>query len=516
MSAKVILERDAAAFRQSRGNLLAGFTVAAAVGWRNAFRSGYLRPWASYWRELEESADFTLAAIVPKRRAGVAARDWTVLTTEDTPAAHLQKEALLHFYSNICVRDAIELDQEGGTSQLVQDVADAIFQKYAVHEIIWKADGADLTAELTRCPLEFLANRNGYMTYAGPNGAALNGPRLQPGEWLVSTSRQCLSFPLANAAIFKSFSLQDWLNYNRAYAEPHVWGTTAASYDSSEWTDAENAIAAIGTGARTLLSQGGTLDTLNLSPDGAAVFQPLYDLCTKAQVILVMGSDLSTLSAKDATGASLQNSDKEILVLSDLAHINDNLNRKLDLHVLRLVFGPQVQPLAKFAILPPVAKDVKGIMEKQTHLRDLGVPVSIKQVADELDHSLPSDGEDLIDAPPAAKAPAATVDPLANAEPATALEPAAPEPFTLAHDAMKEDIAAVVESLRRALSAKDEALLPMLAAIDQPALAAATLRSGSLASELLGVLGETLFTALNVPQVLNETITAEQQRASNP
>ncbi len=408
-------------FRYARPNPVANFSVANVVQWRTLFRRGFLRQWSLFWHELEESADMRLAAIVPKRRAGVAKADFEIVCKEDSAEANLHREALEHFYSNLCVRDAIELDREGDVRQLLRDVADGVFTKYTAHEIVWRARGADLAAELIRCPLEFLQNRGGCMTWAGPYGAVIDGPRLMPGEWLITTHEQCLSFPLAQCYVFKSFSLTDWLNYNQGYSEPTIYGNTPAAYNSAEWKDAEAALGAIGTGVRALFGQGVTLNTLELGDQGAGIFKPLYDLADQHQIVLVMGSDLSTMAKHNATGASLQQDDKDILVVSDLTHVSSALHRGLDRHVIRLVFGEGVQPLAEFRLKPPVQKDVKGIMEKQKHLREIGVPQSIQQVAEELDHALPTEGDELID-PPAPPVPA-VIAPAANAIPAAEIAP---------------------------------------------------------------------------------------------
>jgi phage gp29-like protein len=478
-------------FRASRYNPVEGFTPQSAVAWRGNFRRGYLRPWSLFWRELEEGADMRLAAIVPKRRAGAAVRDWDIIVKQDTPEAHLHKEALQHFYTNIITRDAVELNREGGIKQLINDVADVVFLRYAAHEIVWKPRGADLTAELIRCPLEFLQNRSGAMAWAGVHGGLTNGPVLQPSDWLVSTHNGCLSMPLAVAWIYKQFSLKDWLNYNQGYAEPHIWGVTEASMDSKEWTQAEEAIQAIGTGARSLFAKGASIEALTLGTDGAGIFKPLYDLCDANQIVLVMGNDLSTLAAKDAVGASLQADDKDILVMSDLDVVSENLQRGLDRYVIRYVFGDNVKPLAEFRLLPPVRKDVKGIIEKQTHLRTMGIPISMTQAAEELDHSLPGDGEELISA--------ATAPPTAPAEKPVAMEnaeaPSVARIDTARREAVRADLLPLIQAIETALQDLSGAPLEL----DWTAIIDATLTNGgNLESALMRNAAEGFFTGLGM------------------
>ena len=393
----MILDPDALslAWKQSRGNPLLGFTPQQLTGWMTQWNKGQLRPFALYYRALEEGADLTISAVAPKRRAGVASRPWVIQTLDDSAEAKLHQEALSYFYDNVTIKDAVDQNREGGVKMLLRNMAQAMFLRYDAHEIVWEPHGPDLTATLWHCPLEMLENRRGMMRFAGPFGL-MGQEECRPGEWLIARSDLCLAQPLSLAAVFTSYTYKDWLNYNMGYSEPQPYATTTAGPGTKEFEHAADTMAKWGPGMRALFGAGVTVDSLSLGTDGAAIYEPMVDKMDRAKILLIMGSDLSTLSQANHAGASLQGNDKEILILDDLEAVSEAANIGIDRHVIAAVFGPGVKPRAKFALVAPVTKDVKGIVEKQKHLREMGVPQSIGQVAEELDHELPGDGEELI------------------------------------------------------------------------------------------------------------------------
>lgn len=363
-------------------NPLAGLSPTALVAALNNRDAGWLRDFALLYLKLEET-DLLLSGLCAKRRSAAARLPWEITINEgfeDDPEAARQQEALNFLYTNLQHRDALDLDHEGGIGSLIEHMMLSVFLGYDVHELIWQPQGADLTVEAVHAHLALFEQTTGRLKYAGPM-ATLGTVPLNRGEWLKARG-QGIGVALAIAAMYKNLTWKDWLAFNEMCSQHAIHGKTSASFKSEQWDDFADALASYGSDFAFLTGPTDAVEFPSANVNGNQSFAPLHEALERTQARIVMGSDLSTLSRREGTGASLQGDDKHMLLEDDARRMSEALNAGIDRIALEYLFGTGTQPLAAFRLIPPMQQDDKLEMEKDRHLRDMGVVVTTASLAD--------------------------------------------------------------------------------------------------------------------------------------
>lgn len=382
MKRRYTTDKTALEWKWARFNPIAAIDPQRLVQALDSFDQGWLRDFALIYHKQEET-DALLAAACPKRRGAAARLPWEIAISEgfqDDPEAKLQQEFLNAIYSNLVHRDAIDLDYEEGIGGLVDAVLMAQWLKKDVHELVWTARGADLSLEAWHVHLALFENTSGRLRYT-PQLGTLGTVELRKGEWMVA-SGYGIGQSLSIASMFKSLGLKDWIAYNELVTQFGLHGKTSAAKDSAEWTAFKNALEDFGPDWAVITGMDASTEVVLVAKTPDVTFGLLHEKMEAAQARIIMGSDLSTLSRENGTGASLQAADQNMILENDARRVSETFHRWLDVPALEMRFGRGVTPLCSFRLIPPVQTDDKLEMEKDKHLKEMGLVQSIASLAD--------------------------------------------------------------------------------------------------------------------------------------
>jgi phage gp29-like protein len=365
------------------------------------FSRGYLASTALVWEAIENRDD-VVKGVSLKRKKSVARLNWEVLTTDQSPEAILQKQALEYFYDNLQTRNAFDCNEQGGFGLLIKQMMDSIGKKYAVHEIIFKTNEhfneptfpyQKLTASFHFVPLWFFENTTGNLRFL-ENDYATTGVSLDRDSWLITVGDGLME-ATSIAYLFKHLPLRDWLVYCERNGMPGVKGVTDAIPGSSQWEAARDAVEDFGAEFSALMSHGTNIEAIDLSTKGDLPYPGLIDRMDRAIAALWRGSDLTTLSRASGVGASLQADETTILLEDDANMISETLNEQIDRRVLRYLFG-DVHPKAYVRLIVPVSSNGKDEIAIYRTLYEMGVPLAIEDIREKFGLPTPSSDEAIL------------------------------------------------------------------------------------------------------------------------
>lgn len=356
---------------QNRFNPLRGITPEILSGYLDQWDAGRLRPLAIAMEKIEERDDL-IKGVAGKRKKALARRSWEILVKDDSEAAKAQKEALTYLYNGLVATHATELDLRGDVSTLIKQMADCVGKRYAVHELLWRPDGAGrITVEARFVPLWFFESTTGQLRFLQTEGA-LNGIELRvPGEllpgWMV-TMGDGLMVASAICWMYKRLPLQDWLSFCGKFGLPGILGKTDATFGSEEWNQMVQLVGSWANDLAAVVSRNSDVDIKEPGKSGDMPFAPLVDRMDRCIAALWRGGDLSTMSAgSQAVGANSQSGESEILEADDAAMVTSQCNQNLDAPALRYLFGPEVEILAHFRL----REAEEGTQGRQNFLREV-------------------------------------------------------------------------------------------------------------------------------------------------
>ena len=369
------------------------------------FRLGFFRNLALTWDAMERRDD-RLQAVAAKRKKSAARHGWEILTTSDSPAARRQQAVLHDFYNRLTATTALEPDESGGFSLLVRQMMDAVGKRYAVHEIVWQpqADGS-LTARFVHCPLWWFEGRRGKLRYLA-NEMAVEGAELDPDGWLVTVGDGIME-ACAVAYMYKHLPLRDWLAYSGKFGLPGLLAETPAQKDSPEWDAMVDAVRDFANEWAAVVSQGAKITLVETARGGETPFQPLVEMMNEAITVLWRGGDLGTRSRAQGVGATLQESETDILDLDDAQWIGETLTTQVSRVVLRYHFGDAPQ-LAYLKLRTAERTHVAADLQVDQFLLQAGVPLGVQAALERYNRAEPAPGEPRLHAP---AAPAPTLHP---------------------------------------------------------------------------------------------------------
>jgi phage gp29-like protein len=367
------------------------------------FTRGYLRTAALAWESIEQRDD-VVKGVSLKRKKSVARLNWEILTLDQSDEAILQKDALEYFYGNLHVTGAYDKNEYGGFGLLVKQMMDAVGKKYAVHEMIFETNDLfhsnaiptpfpKLTATFRFVPLWFFENTSGQLRFL-ENDYALEGVPLERGSWLVTVGDGLME-ATAIAYLFKHLPLRDWLVYCERNGMPGVKGVTDAVPGSPQWNAARDAVEDFGAEFSALMSQGTTIEAIDLSTKGDLPYPGLVDRMDRAISALWRGSDLSTFSRSSAVGASLQADETTILLEDDANMISETLNEQVDRLVIRYLFG-DVYPKAYVRLITATSNNGKDEIAIYRTLYEMGVPLAVEDIREKFGLPTPNSSENIL------------------------------------------------------------------------------------------------------------------------
>ena len=126
-------------------------------------------------------------------------------------------------------------------------------------------------------------------------------------------------------------------------------------------------------------------------------FKTLSDAMDRYIALIWRGSDLSTLSADNAAGASLQAEESEILEDSDCALVEETLAHYLSLPALEWKFGRGVKPAAYLQLTRKNRKDKLNQIAVYKGAAELGCNVAKRELYEALELREPEPGEETVE-----------------------------------------------------------------------------------------------------------------------
>lgn len=391
---------------------LPDLTPAKLLQYHQQFRRGYLRSAALLW-ELIEEIDDKAKTVIPKRKKAVSRHGYELVISEGhekDSRAQKHMDALKHFYENLVVCNALDLNERGGVPMLLRQMMDSVGKRYAVHEIVWSPSGSGITAELRFVPLYFFENISGRLRYL-PHDAALYGEDMPAGEWMVTVGEGLMP-ATAVCYLYKRMPLRDWLIYCGKQGSPGIHASTDAAKGSEEWLALEEAVMNFGIDLGLVTSNAAKITAIDSARSGELPYPGLVDAMNRSIAALWRGGDLSTMSSgPDSVGSNLQSEESDILEQDDAQMLTDTLNEQLDRWVIRYMFGEE--PLAWIRIKTGQREDIKQDIETDRFLSEQGFPMSAQALSARYNRPLPEDGDTLLVARTGTAQP--PVVPLANA-----------------------------------------------------------------------------------------------------
>jgi phage gp29-like protein len=384
-------------WRQMRFNPLRSLTPERLASALDQAAAGWLREQALIC-EVIEQREAIVRSVMTKRRAAVARRDWQVVIPDpDDPRGEAHKTTLEYFYNNLTVTDATDLNVRTGFSGLLRQMMDAIIQRYAVHEIVWKPGSDGLTAELRRVPLYFFENRSGKLRFVGPENRA-DGMDLEEDGWMVTVA-DGLGEALAICYMYKRMGVQDLLAFSEKFSIPGVLGRTSAKKDSPEGIAMRDSVMAYASEWVGLVygDDGSVKDPIQVinTPGGATLPQmTIAEYMDRMIATLVRGGDLSTISRKDSVGGNSQEDETAALLEDDCALVSETLQTQLDRMVIKMVHGDET-PAAYIVINPPDTTDQSREIAIDEALARLGVKQKPEDLAEKYGREYSEETQDL-------------------------------------------------------------------------------------------------------------------------
>ena len=356
---------------RARFNPIPSLTPPLLSSYLESFRLGFFRNIALTWDAMERR-DYTLQTVAAKRKKSVARRGWEILTVDDSPAAREQKAVLEYFYNHLTATNALEENETGGLALLIRQMMDAVGKRYAVHEIIWQPckrlmvddGGVDcgretvttgLTATFRFCPLWWFEGTRGRLRFL-ESEFAIYGVDMAPGGWLV-TAGDGLMEACSVAYMYKSIPLKDWISCSEKFGMPGIVGRTDATLDSAEWNEFAAAVQKFSSDWSAVFNRDNTVELVETKNQGESLFATLVDKMDRAMTALWRGGDLSTMSVRNAAGASLQQNEADILETDDAQMISETLTTQVSRYVLQYHFG-DAPPLAYIKIRSNDKRDI--------------------------------------------------------------------------------------------------------------------------------------------------------------
>ncbi|MEM1083232.1 MAG: DUF935 family protein [Verrucomicrobiota bacterium] len=394
---------DAEAFQRSRRqrwNPMRYLTPESLARALDAFEYGDLREFAVIAEVIAERDD-VLKSVKPKREMATAHRDWNINQREKSPAADKQREVLEDFWNNVRAVNAYDRNERGGMARLIRQMMTAVSFRYANHHIVWKPEPGKLRAVFEFVPLWFFENRTGQLRFVR-DGIGIEGEEMDPSEWMTTVG-DGLMIACSIASIAKRYCIQDWLAFSEKFSMPGILGVTPHGKDTPEGKAMKQATDSFSQDWSAVLygTDPSIPDPIRLvQPNGNPTAMPmpaLIERVDRKMAALYRGADLSTMSSKDGegTGASLQDSETEVLEADDCQMVSETL-QQIDRQVIEWHFGKGTEVLAYIEVQPPVREDKKFLLEAMEFLESKGVRVSKGDALERLGFSIAEDDEEAL------------------------------------------------------------------------------------------------------------------------
>lgn len=389
----------------ARFNPIRGLSPRLLSTYLEQFDLGFIRQMSLVWHKIKERDD-SIIAVTESREVKPADMSWEIIQTDESPEAVQHKQALEDFYNGLSVGHALDKNQRGGVQLLLKLMMQAVGDKFAPFEIVWRPEPDRLTAEIKYVPVWFFENRTGELRFL-PYELALQGVPLEPGGWMVHIGKGLFA-ATAVCYIYKQMGLKTWVNYQEKFGIPFLHAKTNADYNSQEWEGLVTALQTFGSDGGLVTKTTTEIHEIIMGSQGAMPHEPFVDRMDRAIARIWRGGDLSSMSKGGGAsgkgggvGALPQMENESALAKTDAEMLSESCNFYLDRWVIRYRFGEEVTPKAKFQLQPPQQIDTDRELKVDQFLLGAGVPLAISDLYERYGRNLPDDGDALAHAPAA-------------------------------------------------------------------------------------------------------------------
>ncbi len=256
----------------------------------------------------------------------------------------------------------------------------------------------------------------------------VHGVELEPYRFLTHVAKAKSGFPVQAGLgrvlvwwyLFKNYAVKDWVSYAEIFGAPFRIGKYPMGAKPADITALATSLRKLGVDASAVIPEDMKLELITDSRGtaGVDVYERLIVLCERGMSKAVLGQTLTTDEGESGSRAlgMVHNEVRQDLVESDARQLARTLKRGLLTPLVHFNFGPDAPvPDFVFDVEPPA--DEKVVAETQetrakvfAAARDMGVPVPLAQVREELGLREPQGGEELLP-PPVTPATTSAPDP---------------------------------------------------------------------------------------------------------
>jgi hypothetical protein len=253
-----------------------------------------------------------------------------------------------------------------------------------------------MTAHFQFVPLWYFEGTTGRLRLLPTPGATV-GEELAERQWLV-TAGDALMIACSRAFVFKHQPLQAWLDYAKNFGFPGLRGITSAARGTPEFAEMEEALALFMKQLSVVMNSSESIDVLDLKGHGTPPFADLVERMDRVMAALWRGADLSTISRDRGYGASLQEEEAQLLEEDDARTLSEHLNATIDRWVLDMLFGRNVEALARVKILVTPEERTPQDLAVDQFLVSHGAKLSITEALERYGRAEAKPGEPFLSA----------------------------------------------------------------------------------------------------------------------
>jgi len=351
MNAKTVTPSISSRISRARFNPIRNLRPETLSSALDAFEDGRLGGAARIFEAILKRDDL-ISGLALKRKKSIARLEPHITLLEDSPKAREHKALLQKLYDGMEAENRADLNEHGGLRLLISQMMDAVAFKYAAHKIDFFEKDGRIGLKTVQYPLWLFENTSGELRLLEREGQLAAGKPLEKNAWMVCCGDGLMTAS-SIAYIFKQLPLRDWLIYCERNGMPGVVAKTDAFPGTAQWDAACEAVGDFGAEFHAVISAGTNIESIDVSSRSALPYQALIERIDRMLCALWRGSDLSTLSASESVGASMQWYESSIIEEQDAANISETLHRCVDIQAIKIAFGENERPLAKFALRLP-------------------------------------------------------------------------------------------------------------------------------------------------------------------
>lgn len=409
------LPRGVARSPWTSSTLVASLTPEQVTSYLAAANRGDVAQFARLCREVQDR-DTHLVSVLGTRKRAVANLKWRL-----KPASDAWIDRLIAEWCEAQIR-AIDNLEDG-----FLDLLDAIMTGFAAVEINWQKDeeGRWLPRHLEHRPSEWLrpSEDDPETWHLLDPSNPLKGVPLQVNQWIVHTARAKAGYPhqagLGRVLIwwylFKAWNIRYWVAYNEKYGAPLRLGKYPATAQDDAIDALDLALQQLGLDASAVIPADMQVDFIGDKGGrtGADTYERIIIFGNREMSKAVVGQTLTTEESAKGTQAlgNVQDEVRRDIRDSDALQLARTLRRDLLGPLVRLNFGATYAiPGWEFDVEPPADEEVRGRVQESrgkvfAQAVELGVPVAVSQVRDELELRVPEAGEPTLGGTPRAPVP---------------------------------------------------------------------------------------------------------------